>query len=364
MFSLARRSGEPKIEPAKRVESDDWIKSIKKATTNIEPAAAGTLRATSGQRNLRNLPFSDRAFTEIARRFYVHDSIIRKVSRADVSEFSATTLEMGKSHGRALPANVYNIRTSNAWDQDLAVSATHFPHCGLTFAIMFGCTLSVEAEVLKRLTTATYEICHPLLVPSILVEIERKRHLPIVEDTLDELEARIQELDEDPESVQGIAEEEKVARKEAKRSAWLDMLYLRNQLMSWNTCLEALYKHTGLLNRTIFLEAYMRYQYRDDYTVESSDSEGSFSDSESDSNESANEVPLVDILLNDQTRGPKISQAVSEVPQTDFYQEPTSESLKPSKSHMRRTGTKIQGRLQEIIKDYNEKIRECTTGVE
>jgi hypothetical protein len=35
-----------------------------------------------------------------------------------------------------------------------------------------------------------------------------------------------------------------------------------------------------------------------------------------------------------------------------------------SKAQMRRTGTKIQDRLREIIKDYHEKIRECNTGVE
>jgi hypothetical protein len=99
LFSLARRSGEPKIDPVKRVESDEWIKSINKATT-VEPASAGALRGTGGKRNLRKLPFSDRTFTEIARRFYIHDSIIRIVSRADVSEFSAASLEMGES-----PAN-------------------------------------------------------------------------------------------------------------------------------------------------------------------------------------------------------------------------------------------------------------------
>ncbi|WXC63385.1 hypothetical protein SNK03_009207 [Fusarium graminearum] len=35
-----------------------------------------------------------------------------------------------------------------------------------------------------------------------------------------------------------------------------------------------------------------------------------------------------------------------------------------SKSNMRRTGKKIQGRLQEIMKEYSDKIQECTSGIE
>ncbi|KAI7759031.1 hypothetical protein LZL87_010026 [Fusarium oxysporum] len=354
---LARRSGEPEIEPVMRVQSDDWIKSIRKATN--DESSASTLRGTGGNRKLRNLPFSERTFREIARRLYIHDSIIRIVSRADVSEFSAASLEMGE-----LPANVYNMRTSNAWDQDLAVSATHFPHCGLTFAVMFGCTLSVEAEVLTRLSAATYEIYHPLLVPSIIVEIERKRHLPIVEDTLDELEARIQELDEDPEFMQGMEEAEKTARKEAKRSAWLDMLYLRNQLISWKTCLEALYKHINLLDRTISREEDMQYQYRNEYTGDFCNDEGSISELDSYSNDSSSDLSPAEISPNGHTRGTNISRVIYEVPQMYSHQKSESEILIISKSHIIRTGAKIRGRLQEIIKDYNEKIRECTTGVE
>ncbi|KAF4953767.1 hypothetical protein FGADI_5760 [Fusarium gaditjirri] len=351
---LARRSGEPEIEPVIRAESDDWIKSIRKATNNESSASA--LRGTGGGRKLRSLPFSERTFREIARRLYIHDSIIRTVSRADVSEFSAASLEMGE-----LSANVYNMRTSNAWDQDLAVSVTHFPHCGLTFAIMFGCTLSVEAEVLTRLSAATYEIYHPLLVPSIIVEIERKRHLPIVEETLDELEARMWELDEDPVFMQGMEEAEKAARKEAKRSASLDMLYLRNQLISWKTCLEALYKHINLLDRTISREEDMQYQYRNECT---GNGEGNISEFDSYSKDSSSDMSPADMLPNGHTRGTNISRVIYKVPQMYSHQKSKPESLIISKSHIIRTGAKIRGRLQEIIKDYNEKIRECTTGVE
>lgn len=156
---------------------------------------------------------------------------------------------------------------------------------------MFGCPLSVEAEILTRLEMATYEICHPLLVPSMLVEIERRRHLPIIDHTLDGIEARFLEVD-DPESLQYITEAEKVTRKEAKRSAWLDMLYLRNQLMSWNTCLEALYEHADHLNRTTFRDISISSQLKNRSTEELSIHGDSSSDSGTEWNAPIGELRL------------------------------------------------------------------------
>ncbi|SCV39477.1 uncharacterized protein FFB14_07221 [Fusarium fujikuroi] len=166
---LSRRIGEPIIDPVKSIESKDWIKAIRKATVHDKTASDKSLHGTGGQRNLRTLPFSEQCFQDISKKFYIHDSINRVVSRANVSQFSAVKLEMGRHDGHELPAHLYSARTSNAWEGDLAVSATYFPHYRLTFAVMFGCLLSVEAEILTRLETATYEICHPLLIPNVVL---------------------------------------------------------------------------------------------------------------------------------------------------------------------------------------------------
>jgi hypothetical protein len=50
-------------------------------------------------------------------------------------------------------------------------------------------------DVLKRLSFAMTEATHPLLMPRILAETERNRQVEIVESTIDELEARILQLD-------------------------------------------------------------------------------------------------------------------------------------------------------------------------
>ncbi|KAF5229167.1 hypothetical protein FOXYS1_15954, partial [Fusarium oxysporum] len=358
---LARRRGEPKLDPVKKKESDDWVKGIRKVLDDAGHASPGSLRGTGGQRNLRNLPFSSQMFKRIAKEFYIHDSIIRKVSRADVSDFSATKLEMEKQNGRSLSAHVYNIRTSNAWDRDVAVSATYFPHSNLTYAIMFGCTLSVEAEILTRLGKSTYEISHPLLIPSIVTELERKRHLPIVEEMIDQVEARILELNGDPESLQGVTEKEKIALKEQKRSAWLDMLYLRNQLLGWSSCLDMLYKHTNRLNRTTIRDRYAHITFRYENTEEVSDSDGSFSGFDSDLDDSIEEW-----TPTKSTEGNAGELEAEQLDGTELqrYSAQGYGPTRDSRFYMRRTGLKIRGRLQEIIKDYNEKIRECTSGIE
>ncbi|KAF5241356.1 hypothetical protein FANTH_9161 [Fusarium anthophilum] len=266
------------------------------------------LRWTGGQRNQRTLPFSEQCFQDIAKKLYIHDSINRVVSRANVSQFSAVKLEMARHDGHELLAHVYSARTSNAWDGDLVVSATYFPHY----------------------------------------------------DTLDQIEARFLELD-DPESLQHITEAEKLARKEEKRSAWLDMLYLRNQLMSWNTCLEALYEHADHLNRTTFQDDIISSQFKtrssEEFTVQGESS----SDSSADWIAPTGELSLVNKQEDQETNKAYIDAISSEL---RFDKSQNLESIRSSKGYMRRTGAKIQARLQEVIKDYNEKIRECTAGFE
>ncbi|RKL32800.1 hypothetical protein BFJ72_g10300 [Fusarium proliferatum] len=193
-----------------------------------------------------------------------------------------------------------------------------------------------------------------------LVEVERRRHLPIIDHTLNGIEARFLELD-DPESLQHITEAEKLARKEAKRSAWLDMLYLRNQLMSWNTCLEALYEHADHLNRTKFRDISASSQLKTRSTEELSVHADSSSDSGAEWNAPIGELSLVNNRDNQQNNK-DYTEVVPAGPEHDKSLK--LESIRSSRGYMRRTGAKMQARLREVIKDYNEKIRECTAGFE
>ena len=60
---------------------------------------------------------------------------------------------------------------SNEWEMDLALSVTHFPFRGVTFAVLFGSYSSLEDEIVRRLEIAGPEIYHPLLMPGIFIEL-------------------------------------------------------------------------------------------------------------------------------------------------------------------------------------------------
>jgi hypothetical protein len=201
---------------------------------------------------------------------------------------------------------------------DLALTATYFPQSGLTFAILFGCPLSVEEEILRRLSFATAEASHPLLMPGIFAELERSRHVPIVETTIDEIETRIFELDFQSSDIEGMPDSETKKRNQAKRSAWLDTTYLRNGLVSWNTQLVKIPQHADELKETIFKR---RIDEKREKRVQ---------DTEQD------------------TERPFMAQ-----------QEPEA-----SNEMLRRVGDKISGRIQGIINEYDDKIRDCPMRVE
>jgi hypothetical protein len=132
---------------------------------------------------------------------------------------------------------------------DLALTATHFPKQGLTFAILFGCSFAVEKDIIMRLAHVTLEAAHPLLMPGIFAELERKRHTSLVEELGNKLETLIFELDFHSNDLMGPEGAQAEARSKEKREAYLDLAYLRNSLVSWNTQLAKMVQHCRQLNK-------------------------------------------------------------------------------------------------------------------
>src|SRR5688500_6177218 len=87
----------------------------------------------------------------------------------------------------------------------------------------------------KATLMSTKDAMHPLIMPGILTELERSRHLHIVESTIDAIEACIFELDAGSDSEQVTASSESDRGNTDKSTAWLDTTYLRNCLISWTT---------------------------------------------------------------------------------------------------------------------------------
>lgn len=90
------------------------MRSRDKGTGSFDPSdekevnsGHGGANMSSG-RSLRTLPFLRYTFEEIAERFYVHDSIARVVSRADVPEFSCEKTKMTRpAYGMIMCMSVF-----------------------------------------------------------------------------------------------------------------------------------------------------------------------------------------------------------------------------------------------------------------
>lgn len=303
-----------------------------------------------GSRGLRTVPFERRTFETVSRVFHVHSSISRVISRADVPVFSHTNAatEIGyntafSKNGRnekygQTPSVVYNCRTSNAWDMDLALTVTYFPHRGLTFAVLFGCHTSTEEEIIKRLTLAGDDITHPLLMPGIVAEIERKRHFYHVDNIVDEIEARIFNLEIRPDAEDEMSVADMERHHKEKRSAWLNISYMRNCLISWQVQLQNMMDQAEEFGQSI------------ERKITSSDEvrKGFGSDH-------AHTALREEAAMEDQL---ELSPTETICPDHEFSNH--HEHLEKIKS----TGYKIKSRIRALKEEYDEKIRDCEMRIE
>lgn len=224
---------------------------------------------------------------------------------------------------------MFNLRTSNAWERDLALTATYFPSFGVTFATVFGCCVSTEDDIMRRLSSSAEEAMHPLILPGILTEVERIKHIHLVETTIDELEARIFELDADPDS-QAMERSEIEKKNTEKRNAWLDAAYLRNCLISWNT-------QMAKIKTAVDEVRYANPQYKSNEDID-------FETRRKSRKSTAEHL--------NKNLSPNYGQEKEPDHHTfdwDTYQDTFQE-----------TSRKIKSRNDEIIEEYEDKIRDCT----
>lgn len=165
-----------------------------------------------------------------------------------------------------------------------------------------------------------------MLLPGIFAELERNRHVNIIEDYVDDIEQKISELD----SIGLIDNTGSERRNKDKRSQWLDMTYLRNALITWREQLVKMTRHTEELQDTLFKKTRNKpIRVEDDNT----------------------QFAQLDLRLSDET---------------EFYETKKDGVDKDDvrKSYMIKLGAKINDRLQAIIDEYDDKIRECTMRID
>ncbi|KAF4964808.1 hypothetical protein FSARC_7300 [Fusarium sarcochroum] len=99
---------------------------------------------------------------------------------------------------------MYNCRTAASWEGDMAMSVTFFPETLTTNVVWYGCNLLrrniqgqmlTDAEVITtRLSNFDGRVFHPMLLPILFADYERERQVTLVKQGLTEFVNRINDL--------------------------------------------------------------------------------------------------------------------------------------------------------------------------
>ncbi|KAM0644311.1 hypothetical protein ACHAQF_001607, partial [Verticillium nonalfalfae] len=88
-----------------------------------------------------------------------------------------------------------------------------------------------------------------------MAEIERSRHIKLVENSIDGLETNIDQLSERIETRGEASQEELDRRSRDRKEAWLDAAHLRNVLINWQNQLKHMARHARLLQSAPMIDA-------------------------------------------------------------------------------------------------------------
>lgn len=140
------------------------------------------------------------------------------------------------------------------------LSSTCFTDTPVTFAVMYGCTDDIMEDTELWMRRCNASVFHPLILPVIFAEHERKRLFNAKEELSTELAKRILELENRVRK--GTSEkEQEPAKSQGKQSMtqrdceaidlWRSMSYLKNGLESLHTELGSMRDHLHLLPGSI-----------------------------------------------------------------------------------------------------------------
>ncbi|KAF5026000.1 hypothetical protein F66182_1902 [Fusarium sp. NRRL 66182] len=153
--------------------------------------------------SLDELPFTQQEFSSVLSKLKIHGSIVRAINRNTSCAF-ATLPFSWPSNDSTTPSIVYNCRTAASWDGDTALSVTFFPETLTTNAVWYGCDLTVhnvhghlltDAEIITgRLSNFDGQVFHPMILPTIFADFERERQIGLVRKCLTQFVQRINDL--------------------------------------------------------------------------------------------------------------------------------------------------------------------------
>lgn len=205
----------------------------------------------------------------------------------------------------------------------MAVSSVFYPETGFTAAVVFGCSEDIAEEIIGRVENSEDACAHPMLIMGIIAEIEKERHIKLVQEKLFHLLKRVRTLSKS----ETVSSTSQISKDNYSIELWIEVSRLRIALNMWKQELCKMQEHVTMLNKDILKpSAISRARIT---RVDSTDDE-----------------TVWDWSPYSEKRGFKDDHAQSYA--SDW------------RLSARQTGHRIGRRLREIQGEYDQKIQECT----
>ncbi|KEZ45114.1 hypothetical protein SAPIO_CDS2547 [Scedosporium apiospermum] len=356
---LAKRAGEMTFPKIKRASSGVWLEKLDQAPSSpTEKSLVMSDPSKSGRRTMQILPFSKQLFGKIAREFYIHSSMARTVSRADVSSFSAADLVIKDQNGSAFPAFV---------EESIDELETRILE------------LSSFSEQVESLSAQEQLARNEAKRSAWLDTTYLRNHLITWVAQLEKLSRCLDELSEHG-SRRNTAERINIGG----NIVLIESLGLEDRPLSRLTLSE---KAFGSLKRTLFdtlpekgiKGTQLQTHCSTDLSGVTKDTllENRIKGTELQTHSSPDKSPNIpeDTLLEKEIKGTQIQAHCStdlsdkspDVPEDtplDHKVVTTDSNTDLAQEQMKRIGKKIKARVLDVIDEYNDKIRDCTMRVD
>ncbi|KAF5660869.1 hypothetical protein FHETE_8720 [Fusarium heterosporum] len=164
--------------------------------TSGDPSTINLILA-SQMSSLDELPFTKNAYRAIMSHMKMHGSIVRAINRN--TSCNVSSLPCSWPCGDSTAPSI-----TGSWEGDMALSVTFFPNTLTTNAVWYGLDMKehrtyghslTNADIItSRLANFDGKCLHPLILPTVFAEFERERHVALVRKYSTQLVQRIHDL--------------------------------------------------------------------------------------------------------------------------------------------------------------------------
>ncbi|CAN8103076.1 unnamed protein product [Discula destructiva] len=253
------QDGDLKFEPPKTLRSEneyrDWIESCRPSSETQPPTLILAMhrRLEGNGMGPTDLPYGKAMFKNVCQGLFQHRSVNHALPRKSTAIIDSRPVDWGPGSPRqSIVFNCISDTESGLHGNgDIILSTTCFTAIPLTYGVFYGC----NEATLKRITTwlrQRVESCfHPMMLPMVFVELERKRLLDAAADQGTSLRQSVLEMEN-----RSRNQDEKNAERAKSNSAGsagdseiikmlLSMNALKNGLAGFLTQLSSMRDHLG-----------------------------------------------------------------------------------------------------------------------